>query len=359
MNTTCVAPPAADISVGWDSSPVLPPQNTDAAEVPSHDANSPPNPPPLPPRLKIPSERDLWIYEQVVIYKMSQYEVAEESELSQPRVHQILQEMSAWVADNTPGLAASLTQEQQLRLVHYNSTRQLEHHHECLMEAWRNSIGNHVTTRVSTKETGPHKTEVKRWNYGEIRYLREASRLALQMRKAGMTPPPDVSPAPQDSPYWQLAAEEEAREAREAERESGDGGQEAEGREQETGDTEQHLSRVAEMDESSPNAAAHDDPVIADLRATCAAQNAQIRELEVQERKLRKALSDLPLELPVEAEPANGRRVEFASRSKRPIREHDPRNGDKFLQRQSFLSGQEPPATVADTIRERYAAAEG
>ncbi len=356
MNTTCVVPPAADISVGWDSSPVLPPQNTDAAEVPSHHADSPPNRAPLPPRLKIPSERDLWIYEQVVIYKMSQYEVAEESDLSQPRVHQILQEMSAWVADNTPGFAAGLTTEQQLRLVHYNSTRQLEHHHECLMEAWRSSIGNHVTTRVSTKETGPQKTEVKRWNYGEIRYLREASRLALQMRKAGMTPPPDVSPAPQDSPYWQLAAEEEAREAEQA---SG-GRQPPDIQGEESEDREQDLSRVAEMDESSPNAAAHDDPVIADLKATCAAQNAQIRELEEKERKLRKALSEHPLELPpVEAEPANGRRVEFASRSKRPIREHDPRNGDKFLQRQSFLGGQEPPATVADAIRERYAAAEG
>ena len=124
MNTACVLPtPPADISVGWDSSPGLPPQNPDGTGVPSYDADSPL---PLPPRLKIPSERDLWIYEQVVIQRMSQYEVAEQSELSQPRVHQILREMSAWVADNTPGFAAGLTKEQQLRLVHYNTTAEMD-----------------------------------------------------------------------------------------------------------------------------------------------------------------------------------------------------------------------------------------
>jgi hypothetical protein len=180
------------------------------------------------------------------------------------------------------------------------------------------------------------------------------------MRKAGMTPPPDVPPAPQDSPYWQLAAEEEAREAQqesEAEQETGD-------REQETAveqnAEEQDSSRVVELERSGLSAAAHEDPVIADLKATCARHVAQIRELEEQERKLQKALSDLPLELPqVEAEPRAGRRVDFANGSKRAFRGQDPRNGDQSFQRQSFLSGQEPPVTVADAIRERYAVAEG
>src|SRR5204862_4007145 len=111
---------------------------------------------------------------------------------------------------------------------------------------------------------------------------------------------------------------------------------------------------------SGPNGEVDEDPVIADLKATCAAQNAQIRELAEQERKLRKALSGLPPELPkVEAEPRAGRRAELANHSKRVIREQDPRNGDPSFQRQAFLSAQEPPATVADALRERYAAAEG
>src|SRR5688500_15384952 len=69
--------------------------------------------------LKVPSDRDFEIYEQAVFAGMPQRVVAKKHGISQPRVHQILREMAAWMADNTPAFAAGLTPEQKLRLVHY------------------------------------------------------------------------------------------------------------------------------------------------------------------------------------------------------------------------------------------------
>jgi hypothetical protein len=294
----------------------------------------------LPPPIRVPTPRDLEIYDQVVVARMSQREVAEIHGISQPRVHQVLREMAAWVADNTPGFAAGLSPEQRLRLVHYNVTRQLEHHQECLMEAWRESIGDEVIRRTS-KEGGVARThEVHRRTNGNPRYLREASRLSLQMLKAGGWSPGSAVPdAPQDSPYWQMAEESGGRG-----QESGVSGQESE--EEGTVAEDSALSSFEAPMSHAQRTPAAMDCVTSQREAVYAATTAQLEQLRERNRELENTLSlgAGPL-LP-------------ADDVKEPKRQKSRREGDKTLQRQVFLHHEQPPTSVKEAIRQTFRLAE-
>ena len=183
---------------------------SESAPVPDSETPTADAPPLADISLKVPRSRDIEVYEQVVFACRSQRDVAEMHAISQPRVHQILHEMSAWMADNTPGFAAGLTPQQRLRLVHFNVTKQLEHQQQCLMEAWRESVGVEVVSRTSIVGQVRRTVEVQRPTGGNFRYLHAAGRVSQALLKlAGWTPGTMIPSGPQDSPYWQVQEEEE------------------------------------------------------------------------------------------------------------------------------------------------------
>ncbi|MCE9525311.1 MAG: hypothetical protein K8R36_04570, partial [Planctomycetales bacterium] len=178
------------------------------------------SPPLLGVNLKVPTDRDLQIYETVVFAGRSQREVAREFGVSQPRVNQILKELAAWMADNTPSFCSGLTPEQKLRLVHYNVVQQLEYQRCSLMQAWEESRhGTETVSRTTIVNGVSRTTAVNRPSRANARYIDAAARASLAIAKlTGWTPTATVTEAPQNSPWWQVADEE-----------SGVGGQESDG----------------------------------------------------------------------------------------------------------------------------------
>ena len=67
--------------------------------------------------LKAPSERAQEIYYQATIESRSQREIAKEFQISQPRVHQIIAQVLAWVGDTLPGVAGEMTARQRFQAV--------------------------------------------------------------------------------------------------------------------------------------------------------------------------------------------------------------------------------------------------
>ena len=162
----------------------------------------------------VPSDRDLQIYEVVVFAGRSQRDVAREFGVSQPRVNQILKEIAAWMADNTPNFCSGLTPEQKLRLVHYNVVQQLEYQRCSLMQAWEESRHGTETVSRTTIVNGVSRTMAQnRPCRANARYLDAAARTCLAIAKlAGWTPSEAVTEAPQDSPWWQVDEESGDRE---------------------------------------------------------------------------------------------------------------------------------------------------
>jgi hypothetical protein len=294
--------------------------------------------------LKVPRERDMEIYEQVVFARMSQREVAEMHEISQPRVHQILQEMAAWMADNTPGFVAALTPEQRLRLVHYNVTKQLEHHQECLMEAWRESVGLETVRRTTIVGLVRTTVEVERPTRGNYRYVHAAGRVSQALLKlAGWTPGTMVSSAPQDSPYWQVEEEEPGVRSQDSEEE------ETTGEEQEVEGPKPDLSSFAERARNSNLTRAEMEAITAEQEAVYEAIQAKLKRLEAQNRDAKNSLSlgSGPL-LPEDGEVGNlcpaGRRP----RSGEEGCSHAER-GNKSVRRE-FLRGEPPAMSIREVI---------
>ena len=133
--------------------------------------------------LRVPAGRDLEIYEEVVFARRSQRNVAAEYGVSQPRVFQILRQVAAWLVETTPGFAAGLTPEQKLKLAHYNAEQQLTHHHQCLMQAWRDSQRQEKQSRTVIEHGARRTVETERKSQGDPRYLRESGRVALALLK--------------------------------------------------------------------------------------------------------------------------------------------------------------------------------
>jgi len=286
--------------------------------------------------LKVPTDRDFEIYEQAVFAGMPQRLVAEKHGISQPRVHQILREMAAWMADNTPAFAAGLTPEQKLRLVHYNVVQQLEHQRCVLMEAWETSrTGTETISRTTIVDNVRRTTAYNRPRSGKASFLNAAARVSLSIAKlAGWTPRVMVPDAPQDSPWWQVRDEEVGEE------ESGVRDQESEEEEtgkQETEEQKSGLSSFAERARKPDLTREEMDAITAEQEATCAALKEKIARLEGAVTQSQNTLS--PGTGPLVPEHQNG-----SPRSRKETKNLD--------RRQEFLRG-DPPVTSIHEFIER------
>ena len=286
----------------------------------------------------VPTDRDFEIYEQAVFAGMPQRVVAKKHGISQPRVHQILREMAAWMADNTPAFAAGLTPEQKLRLVHYNVAQQLEHQRCILMEAWETSrTGTETISRTTIVDNVRRTTAYNRPRSGKASFLNAAARVSLAIAKlAGWTPRVMVPDAPQDSPWWQMQEEE-----------SVGSWQEAEGSrteqcsvphsEQQDVESKNDLSSWAERARKPDLTREEMDAITAEQEATCAALKEKIARLEGAVTQSQNTLS--PGTGPLVPEHQNG-----SPRSRK-----QEKNVDR---RQEFLRG-DPPATSIQEFIER------
>ncbi|HUE71729.1 MAG TPA: hypothetical protein VMP01_12655 [Pirellulaceae bacterium] len=102
---------------------------------------------------KVPRLRDLQIYEYVVFQQMSQYDVAQIFDLTQPRVCQIVQEVRAWkstVAWEFPGM----TGEQQMNLATHETRRWLEVIRDKSLAAHDQTAAQQETVRTSENAGG-------------------------------------------------------------------------------------------------------------------------------------------------------------------------------------------------------------
>ena len=319
---------------------------SESAPVPDSETPTADAPPLADISLKVPRSRDIEVYEQVVFACRSQRDVAEMHAISQPRVHQILHEMAAWMADNTPGFAAALTPQQRLRLVHFNVTKQLEHQQQCLMEAWRESVGVEVVSRTSIVGQVRRTVEVQRPTGGNFRYLHAAGRVSQALLKlAGWTPGTMIPSAPQDSPYWQVQEEEE--ESGVEEEETGD-------RKQGTVEAKEGLSSFAERARNPNLTRAEMDAITAEQEAVYEATKAKLERLQARQREAENTLSlgsgslgSGPLL------PENGERPTGGGDTRKPRSSSDGRfhaeRGNKGVRRE-FLRGEPPVMTIRETI---------
>jgi hypothetical protein len=313
--------------------------NTAACRIPELDVLTPelaispesaepavPSPPPAGILPKVPSRRDIEVYEDAVIAGMPQRQVAKKHSLSQPRVHQILREMGAWMADNTPGFATGLTPEQRLRLVHYNVTKQLEHQQASLMEAWRMSCGQETIRRTMIVGGIRRTVEIERPSYGNTRYLLQAGRVSAALLKlAGWTPGMVIADAPQDSPYWQMTEEETGDESQETE--------EVEEQEQES-----DLSSFAERARNPHLTRAEMDAITAEQEAVCNELQAKLDLLQAKEREQKKTLS-------------LGSGPLLAEGGNSPIR--TPKRDERDNARREFLRGDRPVMSIREFVERK------
>jgi hypothetical protein len=231
--------------------------------------------------LKVPSDRDLQIYETAVFAGRSQREVAKEFGVSQPRVNQILKELAAWMADNTPNFASGLTPEQKLRLVHYNVVQQLEYQRCSLMQAWEESRHGTETVSRTTIVNGVRRTTaLNRPSRANARYIDAAARTSVAIAKlSGWTPAAKVTEAPQDSPWWRMDEESEGSRP------------EAVGNKQEEARSKSDLSPWAERAKDPNLTRAEMDAITAEQEAVCAALEAKVAEQKSKNRQYENNLS--------------------------------------------------------------------
>ena len=279
----------------------------------------------------VPDDRDFEIYEQAVFAGMPQRLVAKKHGISQPRVHQILREMAAWMADNTPAFAAGLTPEQKLRLVHYNVVQQLEHQRCVLMEAWESSRkGTETISRTTIVDNVRRTTAYNRPRSGNVRFMNAAARISLAIAKlAGWTPRVMVPDAPQDSPWWQVQDEE-------AEGSRTEQCSVPHSKEQEV-ESKNDLSSWDERARKPDLTREEMDAITAEQEATCAALQEKIARLERAVTQSQNTLS--PGTGPLVPEHQNG-----SPRSRKQAK-----NADR---RQEFLRG-DPPVTSIQEFIER------
>ena len=267
---------------------VLPLSEETVQEMPQPEKSwqQPTEPPELPARkAKIPSERDVEIYQQVVFAHRSQRDVARSFGLSQPRVNQILREIAAWMADNTPGLFTGLSGPQRLRLLHYNARKQLEYHQQSLMGAWH--------TSVDRDPEHPSGIKVPRRSfYHDVRYLREARKITTEILKLeGWKPGIVIPDPPQDSAYWDVPEDEEFAD----EEEQGEEGPLEEPAENHGLGAEESsaasLSRCSAEADETEKKIAEIKAVSAELRAACDEVRAGRERQQTQQRESEKRLS--------------------------------------------------------------------
>lgn len=332
MNTAACLCPELDV---LPHEPVLPPEPAEPAV---------PAPPPLTDiSIKAPSSRDMEVYEDVVFAGMSQRQVAKKHGISQPRVHQILKELAAWMADHTPGYAAGLTPPQQLRLAHHTVTMQLRYHFERLMGAWRKSRGQE-TVRRTTIVNGIRRThEVERPSHGNPRYVREAGRVSLALFKlAGGQAGMEIADAPKDSPYWEAWEEEQESGVRGQESEE-DRVQRAEVGGQVSVAVKGGLSSLAERTRNPNLTRAEADTITAEQEAVYEATKAKLERLQAQQRETKNTLSlgSGPL-LPEDGEVGNLRPTGGSDRGRK--------RDERLDRRRDFLRGKPAVMTIREMI---------
>ncbi len=120
-----------------------------------------------------PSERDLEIYEAVVIEGETTRSAANAFELSQTRIVQICERVAEWVAGTLPE-TPRLSRRARLRLASHVAEGRLDHLYSLAMQAFDKSLGEQTTVRVSDRG----ETTTTRTSCGDIKYLSLASRLA-------------------------------------------------------------------------------------------------------------------------------------------------------------------------------------
>lgn len=121
-----------------------------------------------------PSERDLAVYEAVVVECQSTRTAAERFELSQTRIVQIRDRVIEWIAENVPP-TPRLTPRQRLHVAEDIARRRAEFFLSEAVAAWHAS--KEPQTSVRTHSTG--QTITTRRSYcGDVRYLTAASRLS-------------------------------------------------------------------------------------------------------------------------------------------------------------------------------------
>lgn len=317
MNTAACLVPEVNVL------PLNPPVFAEVVEKPEKNVQ------PLPKgSLKVPSDRDLQIYESAVFAGRSQRDVAKEFRVSQPRVNQILKEIAAWMADNTPSFCSGLTPEQELRLVHYNVVQQLEYQRCSLMQAWEESRhGTEIVSRTTVVNGVSRTTAINRPSRANSRYLDSAARIALSVAKlTGWTPTAAVTEAPQNSPWWQVGEEE-----------SGGGGQESEeSRQEAVGSRQDEVSKSAsrlspwEERAKDPNLTREKmDAITAEQEAVCASLQAQVENLKSKIRQRENSLS--PATGPLLPEVGNG-----ARQGHKPDKKQEKRR--EFLREESAIT---------------------
>lgn len=316
MNTAACLLPEVNVL------PLNPPVSAEEVEKPEENVQPLPNV-----SLKVPSDRDLQIYESAVFAGRSQRDVAREFGVSQPRVNQILREIAAWMADNTPSFCSGLTPEQKLRLVHYNVVQQLEYQRCSLMEAWEESRHGTETVSRTTIVNGVRRTTaVNRPCRANARYVDAAARVSLSIAKlVGWTPSAAVTEAPQDSPWWQMADEvtgDRKQETEESKQEAVGSGQPAE-------EPKSDLSPWGERARKPKLTRAEMDAITAEQEAVCASLQAQVEDLESKIRQRENSLS--PGSGPLLPEEGNG-----AGRSRKQDKKREKRR--EFLREEATIT---------------------
>jgi hypothetical protein len=252
-------------------------------------------------------------------------------------VNQILKEMAAWMADNTPAFAAGLTPEQKLRLVHYNVTQQLEHQRCIAMQAWEDSRhGMETVSRTTIVDNVRRTTACNRPRQANVRYLHAASRISLAIaRLAGWTPRVPVTDAPQDSPWWQMGEEESVGSRQEAEGSRTEQCSVLQSKQQEV-EPKNDLSSWEERAKNPSVTRAEMDAITAEQQTVIASLETRLEQLNQRKRETANTLSlgAGPL-LPEER---NG---------SRRTRKEDQRGA----QRRDFLRGESPVKNLSDFLR--------
>ncbi|MBC7857133.1 MAG: hypothetical protein IAF94_27190 [Pirellulaceae bacterium] len=266
--------------------------------------------------LRVPSGRDLEIYQEVVSGGMTQRRAAKKHGISQPRVHQIVQEMTPWMADNTPELPVGLAPPQLLRLAYHTRAIQLRHLFETLMAAWEESQVKQPDIRTSIAQGGHPVAASKGLPQGDPRYLRQAERVSEAIfRLTCKQAAEEFVDAPRKSRYW------------EAEEEDGVRGQET---------AEADLSTWAER-AAQPNPTSEEmDAITGEQEAVFAALQSEVQQLKGAQREVKNTLSR-----------------ESVSLGTGPLLPEDKRDTcrrRKQAERRDFLRGDPPRLTIQEYI---------
>jgi hypothetical protein len=169
-----------------------------------------------------PSGRDFELFEEVVIDGFSTRGAASRFKISQTRVCQVVARVRQWVHEVVPAEDGKLTAGQQLRLAMGIAGDRLDSLYSKALTGWNSSDGEMEKTRIMPN--GDVFT-TKTFDYGDVRYLIAAGRLAGMRAKLltggvlndAMAAAADITEGPLPAEFMQEAAAREEAASWEAE----------------------------------------------------------------------------------------------------------------------------------------------